>query len=212
MAVKKDTTTKKTTQVKKLKIKLVAKKDSKPSIREAHEFIAGLVRYPFKRIAKGCNTNTLLTKVSDIVKDTYAHANSDTTSMGYFLENIGSMYTRAILRVNFHIRKDMNVLEKFLNGLAPLNAFRGPVSKSVTSFVSALNSDTIDPHIEVATTCSLGNTFLDDNYDRMLLKATLTFIYNLMYAGLDCSDKIALEAYQYLQKFIITDEKKELAR
>ncbi|MBP5594628.1 MAG: hypothetical protein J6Y02_04535 [Pseudobutyrivibrio sp.] len=211
MVAKKNTITKKVT-TKKPEIKKTLKKDSNPNIREAHEFIAGLVRYPFKKLAKSCDAPRLLMAVGRIIKDIYVNKeHSDIINYGYVLDSKGSNYTRATLQFNIRVNKDMDILDKVLWSLVPLNKFRGPVSKSSVAYVTGLDG-CADAHFEISTTCSLGNTFLDDNYDRMFLKATLTLIYNFMYANTPYSDKIALYAYQYLQKYIITDEKKELAR
>lgn len=209
MAVKKITTKKQ--PAKKAAVKTTTKKDSKTNIREAHEFIAGLVRYPFKKLAKSCDAQRLLMAVGKIIKDAYVKEAPDIINYGYILDSKGSNYTRATLQFIIRVNKDMDILDKVLWSLVPLNKFRGPVSKSSVAYVTGLDG-CADAHFEISTTCSLGNTFLDDNYDRMFLKTTLTLIYNFMYANTPYSDKIALYAYQYLQKYIITDEKKELAR
>lgn len=198
-AAKKNTTAKKP----------IIKKDKKPSIQEVHKFIASLVRYPFKRIAKGCDAEALMTGVLAIINKPFDRGSSVTD---YYMEELASKHVRVNLHVDFYPQTSVNVMENMVKLLEPLNRFKGPISHSHVKIQSLLDGKADDIKIRVTTTCSLGNTFLDDNYSRMLLKSTLAFIYNVMYAGMDCSDEVAIYSYQYLQKFFITDEKKELAR
>ena len=205
MATKKIISTIKKTAVKKTQ----NKKEEKPSIQEVHRFIANLVRYPFKRIAMGCDSAKLLNGVLKIMNEPQEKA-LGTGSFGWDLIKTCPRFVRTELRTKLFIkRKNQGILESFSN----LAEFRGPVSKTTVEVKTNLfDKDDTDLCMYMVTTCSLGNTYLDDNEPRAMLKATITFIYNVMYANMYCSDAVAFFAYDYLQKFFVTDEKKELAR
>ena len=187
------------------KKKPIQKKE--PSIQEIHKFIASLVRYPFKRISKGCDADALLRGVLEIINKPFEKQ----VETDFWMEELASRYVRVNLHVSFTPQNSFTGLNKILGTLKPLNNFKGPMSHSHIVIRSPLDGD-YNISVQALTTCSLGNTYLDDNYERMLLKVAMTFIYNVMYSGMKCSDEVALYAYQYLQKFYITDEKKELAR